>query len=187
MIRFMIVACLLFGVSARADETCSLPQFQVPPAFGTDGNFDIILISDCQLTEIDLSFSTLNDLLVQNTVHLNQVNGGPTPDASSEIPGVIYDVTNSSTDSHGDTMSLRSDVHIATDGKTKLIYENLSTDINATDDSKNLKQMDVVFTVTLVSQGSYLVHFSHIVHISKPWYAPVGIFKSQSEKSPTIS
>jgi len=147
-----------------------------------DGDaFHGTLTSACDIT--DTSGSGLTELLkylVDQTSARFVVNAGPVAETYLDLPSRLFDVT---AKDDSEELQVRSDLHIASDGKTRLEYASLSKEIQGSGNSQFLQQMDIKFTVTPGSNNnSYRFVLSTTLAVKRPWYAPVGVFESQAEK-----
>jgi hypothetical protein len=116
---------------------------------------------------------------LNQTAKSSSINSGPTAETFENLPSVLYQVTDVA-----DQLTIKSDEHIATDRKTKLVYAGFSTDIEGSGLSSFLKQLDVRVDITPTSDPSvYHLILTTTIGVDKPGFIPNGAFEGQAEKN----
>ncbi len=120
-----------------------------------------------------------DEYFLGKTSKSSSINSGPTPETYENLPSVLYNVTDVS-----DQVTIKSDEHIATDRKTKLIYAAFSTDVEGSGLSGFLKKLDVIVEITPTSDPSeYHLKLITTIGVSKPAFIPNGSFEGRAEQS----
>ena len=125
--------------------------------------------------------ASLDRFLRDSTATAGVLHSGPTPETFASMPGVLYDVT--TTTSGADSIQIDGDFHIASDGTEKLAYAMISRDVHGSGGSDLVRKIDFTFDVQGPnSDGSFVARIRQTLHLAKPWYAPGGIFTREAEK-----
>jgi hypothetical protein len=164
-------------VSAQ-NWTCGEPKWVGDPAMNGD-QFEAALENDCEITlpYNDQSLSHLNDFFTNGTKKAREIHQGPVVGEFEGLPSVYFDVTvyNKGTEE----VTIRQDVQIATNLKSKLIFDMKSTSCQGTGMAEYLRFVHT--RIELITGQKMKVRISNEVHVEKPWYAPEAIFVPQAK------
>lgn len=188
---FLILGLFIssFAVASGLEGSpCTATTDQITPAIGSDNHLRLDIVSECVIPGA-LPASSLKKLSpFQSTVIAaiqgeSHVNSGPVSETYQDLPSQVLDVTDHTADDHG-TLDVRRTIHIATDGESRLIYNNVSTEIKGTGDSGYLRSFISNYEIKASADNTgVVVHFENQVEIAKPWYAPSGIFMREAQRS----
>jgi hypothetical protein len=180
---------------ARADEglpedatlndagqwTCGNPSWVGNPGMQPTG-FVGVQEGTCtvQLSR-DGSISALDQHFRDGIKDSKIVHAGPVDETFQGLPGVLYDVTVEVTD--GAFVTIRQDVHIASDRTTQVIYATVSKSVAASGMAGYLRKLEIGMEITQGdAPGKYNVKLTNGITVAKPWYAPTGIFVSKAKE-----
>jgi hypothetical protein len=172
---------LLSSLGLAAQVNCGAPHYDHEPVIDENHVLKITILSDCNVTDVkakDLSFVAA--LFVPRADDRLKIISGPVPEQFDNLPGQRYEVSEIS-NGHNDQVTIVSKLHLASDLTTRLHYRAESTKIQATGDSKYLREMDRE-TVFSQDKENAAFTYSHTVAIAKPWYAPSGVFTNEVKK-----
>jgi hypothetical protein len=148
-----------------------------------NGNFVGVLEGTCEFRlghEADLP--ALDRHLLESVSSAQKVHEGPIEDTYEGLPGVRYDITTNYPGSGN--VTIRQNLHVATDTTTRVVYETDSTSVQATGFASFLRKLDVEFQVSKTGQPAAAGFKMRVaIQVAKPWYAPSGIFFSEAQKS----
>jgi hypothetical protein len=182
-----MILCVLAGISgsARADDaaqwTCTDPQWVGAPRM-MSGNFEGTQQGLCtiQLTR-EGSIALLDQHFLESVKTSKTIHSGPTDETYQGLPGVLYDVTVQFTD--GANVTVRENIHIASDRMTRLVYAALSTSVAASGMAGYLRKLDVIIDITKgTTLGKYEVKLTNSITVARPWYAPGGVFFGKAKE-----
>jgi hypothetical protein len=159
---------------------CAEPQWANEP--GMDGDeFVAVLENDCKVIPPykESSLKSLNQFLVDGTKRATIVHEGPNEEVFENLPSVYLDITVQ--EKGTEEVTIRQDVHIATDLKKKLIFDMKSKSCTGTGMAEYLRF--VATRIELRAEKNLVVKISNEVRVEKPWYAPESIFVSEAKKT----
>jgi hypothetical protein len=172
--------------------TC-IPEYWSVPADVNDGMFTGLMEDQCDMNAESVpalvgnpgsGLTSLSEFFKVSTMKSNIVNGAPVSETYHSLPGILFDVTN--TTSGSDSVTVRSDVHIATDNQSKLLYDVLSKNITGTGNGDLLKKINIFFEMEPAGRaGHFSLKVGYELNVSKPWYAPGDMFKNEVVKMAT--
>jgi len=166
---------------AAAPFSCTAPTWVGKPAVNSQNQLEAKIQSTCTLKPDSAgSISALNQSIVDSISKENTVNSGPTPESRDDLSGVSFDVTNVS-EQEGDQVTIRKDLHLDSDGTSRILYVAHATSIEGSGNAAFLKALDITQEVTQgdPEQNVFTLTVTQAVKIEKPWYAPAGVFLSQ--------
>ncbi len=121
----------------------------------------------------------LQDRLSDAALRENEVHQGPIDETYEGLPSIRMDLTSRRTEM-GENLVLRLDLHLASDDRSRLVFDSLSTKIEGSGNAQYLKKLDTRMEVSRASEeGRFRFATTHAVQIEKPWYAPTGVFVSK--------
>jgi len=159
---------------------CEDPNWVVPPTVQNlmyDGTIEV----KCEFEAVSGGgFPQLQKYSESKIVkEANEIHAGPTEETYKGLPGVYFDATiifGNATD----TVTIRADHHVVTDGTTKAIYDIESTRISGTGMGAYLKSTFVGGEVTpLTQEGWYAATFTTRNRIEQPLFMPTSIFQME--------
>ena len=170
----------ILGEMSTEQWTCADPHWVGEPVLVED-QFVAVLENDCQVTlpYTSSSINHLGDFFVEGTRKAKIIHSGPTSGQFEGMPSVYFDVTVYNKGS--EEVTIRQDVNIASDQKSKLIYDMKSTSCEGTGLASYLRFVHTHIQVAAETQLK--VRLSNEVHVEKPWYAPESIFIPEAKKS----
>lgn len=183
------VSAFLVGFFGRADDVkvkCSEPLWYTPVTYDkTTGTFSATLSSVCQIKlPKPGSIAKLDQYAVKELAQNDKDVAGPVSETFEGLPSARYETTHISTsEEEGGTLTLRQDVHIATDGKTRLVAATVSKNAVGSNATLSLiKKIDTHSDIRRVSdtQFNFILKVSTIV--AKPALAPVFMSASMVEE-----
>jgi hypothetical protein len=124
---------------------------------------------------------SLDSYLVAQAALSTEVHAGPTPEAWDGLPSTAFDVTNRMEGKDG--VTVRSDLHVATDGETRLRFDALSKKVEGSGNAGYIRRIDIGLEVRPESAGTWRFQLVNGIDVKKPWFAPTGMFKSEVDKS----
>jgi len=147
------------------------------------GEFRGTIEVDCEFDAVaGTGFNSLQQYLVDKAVkEAKTVHAGPTDVTFQGLPGKYLDVT-ADLSAQGNTVTVRADINLATDGSNRLVSSSKTKNITATGQAKNLKKMDMDFEIQPKGGAHYAVHAASSMVVTKPGLVPTGIFKNQVVK-----
>jgi hypothetical protein len=182
----MILAALLHAsgnpsANSGAETICGVPVWSQTPVVESD-LFKGTLRGECSITGTEgRGLSGLAAALVEAALASEKVNAGPTAETYETLPSTYLDVTNTS--QTRDTLTVRSDRHVATDQLTALIYADLSKQISGTGNSAQLRKIDIGFRIEPRGPGAWQIVLTDSLQVKRPWYVPTSQFKSMVQTS----
>jgi len=173
----MILATKVFAASATFK--CE-PEVWLGDHGISNGTFTGTLTGKCLVTNAAPSgVSSADQYFLSYISHATHVDVGPIEETFETFPSILYRVTDIT-----DQLTIKSDEHIATDGKTKLIYAAFSTDINGSGLASYLRKLDLRVEVNSTPEPTqYEILLNTTISVAKPFFVPGGAFQSQAEKS----
>ena len=188
-----LVSLLLISASARAESfNCGDNEWVDEPRM-EDGRFKGEVAVECVLTATEGHGVTgLEAYFIGNVEHSTEVHSGPDASEWDGLPSRQYDVTSVAPTGDGNgQISIRSQVNVASDQATRVVYASESTDVEADGNAGFLKQLNITLDVrvdasqTLASgvARQFTVRMVNYLEVKKPWYAPSGIFFKKAKES----
>ena len=175
-----------WALAQPAQVVCQEPVFAGEPTL-QNGIFTATLTSDCTLSA--LSSRGLNDLEIQQLKEIQEsgkVNAGPWSENFAGLPSTFLDVTVPM----GDSGTIRSDVHVATDGKSRFVLLSVSKEVKLSGMAGALKKVENQVEVRPGRAGSdgtpsrlFSLQLINTIHLQKPALAPGPIFVSIAKKN----
>jgi hypothetical protein len=171
---------------APATYTCAALQWTAPAAMGSDGHLRGVADVECDFQALSGGgYPELeNFLLAQMKKEATHVNSGPINGAVDTLPSQTYDFNMNLTFS-GTTVDAHEVGTIATDEKTRLesVIKTLSIAGSAYDAYVKGFNFAIDVTPIAATPGHYHASLNVTIDMTKPWYAPVGTFKSEVVKT----
>ena len=168
-------------ISAEQGWTCAEPKWAGEPTF-SGSILTAVLENDCEMTapHSDKSMSNLDQFFTENTLKARFVHSGPVSETFLGMPSKYFDVTIREK-SGSETITIRQDIHLATDLSNRLIYDVKSTSCEGTGMAEYLK--GVATRIEVKAGNTYKVHIRNEVRAEKPWYAPEAVFISKGKET----
>ena len=162
-----------------AQWTCADPQWVNEPGMVND-QFVGILSNECTIEapNTERNMKGAQDFFIETTNKSRVIHKGPVDETYESLPSKYYDVT--VRDQGEEEVVVRQDVHLATDLKTRVIYDMKSTSIEGSGLAGYLRF--VATRIQVDGAGPLKVRVRNEVRVEKPWYAPEGIFVSKSKE-----
>ncbi len=174
------------GQAQPAAVSCQEPVFAGEPTL-QNGIFTATLTSDCTISA--LSSRGLNDLENQQLKEIQdsgKVNAGPWSETFAGLPSTYLDITAPM----GDSGTIRSDVHVATDGKTRFLLLSVSKEVHLSGMAGALKKVENQVEVRPGRAGGdgtpsrlFSLQLMNTIHLQKPALAPGPVFVSIAKKN----
>ncbi len=122
----------------------------------------------------------LDQFLTEYIKKAQTVHSGPTPEIYANLPSVHYDITIKYVGQ--ETVTMREDVHLATDLKTRLVFESFSSSVAGSGFAAYIRKVDSgVFVTRLNDDGTqFEIKVTNSIVVNKPWYSPSGVFFSKA-------
>ena len=113
-----------------------------------------------------------------------QINSGPVTGTLDSMPSQTYDF-NMDLNFSGSTVDAHEVGTIATNEQTRLVSLMKTLSVSGSSYDAYIKGFDFTLDVQPIatSAGNYHVSLSVAIDMTKPWYAPVGTFKSEVVKA----
>lgn len=119
--------------------------------------------------------------LIQQVMSFPKIHSGPTAVRGFEMEGIEYDAS-IHIENGGNSIDIRELAHIFSDNTQKIVYETLSTDIQATGQAANLRKLDLRTDITNGEHPhSYTVTIYSTTHIRRPGGIPNAIFVAMAK------
>ncbi|HAR43082.1 MAG TPA: hypothetical protein DCS07_10720 [Bdellovibrionales bacterium] len=179
------LSLLLFGIlnttatpiawNCQPAEWLSTPELK-------NGIFTAALTSECTVGAPGGRVLNLDQYLLDRVGQGTTIHEGPISETYADLPSIRYDLS-MRLENDGNPVTIRSDVHFATDRKDRFVYASASKDIEATGTASYLKKVTERVEVTAQPESQFRFSVSSSIEVEQPWYAPSGAFKSQTTKS----
>ena len=170
----------ILGEITTPQWTCAEPHWIGEPVMVGE-EFVAVLENDCQVT-VPYSNETIShvaDFFIDGTQKAKIIHSGPLSREFEGLASVFFDVTVYNKGS--EEVTIRQDVNIASDQKSKLIYDMKSTSCEGTGLASYLRFVHTHIQVS--AQTQLQIRLSNEVRVEKPWYAPESIFIKEAKKS----
>ncbi len=181
----LTAASALLACPAWAQPTtnCGPAQFAEEPSI-RNGVYTATLYSDCQISgATGKGMPDLETAQIRETSQAGTVHQGPVSETFLGLPSTFFDVTVTQSDPGG-SGSIRSNVHIATDGKSRLLFSSVSTEVNLSGMAGYLRKIETQYEVKSgTSAGRYSFKLTNTITLAKPAAAPDFIFKPIAKKN----
>jgi hypothetical protein len=173
---------LLISAGAHASQwSCESPRWVGDPSMQND-RFVGTLVAGCVLQlDHEADLAGLSRHLLESVKSARTVNEGPVSETYHGLPGVRYDVT---VYYPADKMTMRQNLHVATDQTGLLVYETDSTSVQAPGFAGYLRSLNVEFEISKGAvTGTAQFNMKTSIEVARPWFAPSGIFFSEAQKN----
>lgn len=168
----------------RAQPTWSCGQIVwTQSAAIVDSHFVGAVSAQCQFqAQARTGISDLRNYLVEKTEKSKKVHAGPKAELYQSLDSHYYDVTREEVFG-SDTVSVRADVHVASDLSKRLIYDAFSKSVSGTGYAAYLRQFDIKTAVVAAQkQHEYKLAIGIAVKVKKPALVPSSTFRDELKK-----
>ncbi len=172
------------GFQIESQYVCQTEGWSSPLSYDKDGLLKGVITSLCQAPKSTRQgLISLGGVLIDETVKTAQIiHSGPRSGNYQGMPATRYDIT-TRFDGDSDTMSIRSDLFVATDQVKRLIYANLSKKVSGSGAANYIKKLDIFIETVPDGKAGYYFRLSAAVILDKPFFLPEDSFKSQADQA----
>jgi hypothetical protein len=177
--HILLIGILTYVSAFAVDYRCDDPKWN-DSTVDTQSIFHGEVEANCTFPGVKGgSFTDLKTELARDIVaQAKTVFAGPKEMDFHGLPATYFDLAVDQS-AQGSTVTIRSDVYVATDGKTHLLNSSQSKQIEGEGMAANLQKLDAAFDVAVDAWGNYRLKITTQMTVTKPGIAPVGVFKNK--------